>query len=63
MLAFTGFGSERVDVGGHVFGFIAGVGAGGDLSRFDFAGISQERQQQAGQLALGLVALCWILAL
>ena len=63
MLAFTGFGSERVDVGGHVFGFIAGVGAGWYLSRFDFAGISQERQQQAGQLALGLVALCWILAL
>jgi membrane associated rhomboid family serine protease len=63
MLAFTGFGSERVDVGGHVFGFIAGVGAGWYLSRFDFAGISLERQQQAGLLALALVALCWILAL
>lgn len=63
MLAFTGFGAERVDVGGHVFGFIAGVGAGWYLSRFDFTAISRARQQQAGQLAFALIALCWILAL
>ena len=63
MLALTGFGAERVDVGGHVFGFIAGVCAGLQLSRIDFAAIPQERQQQCGILALGLVAFAWVVAL
>lgn len=63
MLAFTGFGSERVDIGGHVFGFVAGVCAGLQLSRIDFAQIPQARQQQSGILAMGLVAFSWILAL
>ncbi|NCF44510.1 MAG: hypothetical protein GWP70_06765, partial [Proteobacteria bacterium] len=63
MLALTGFGAERVDIGGHVFGFIAGVCAGLQLSRIDFAAIRQERQQQCGILALGLIAFAWVLAL
>jgi hypothetical protein len=63
MLAFTGFGSERVDIGGHVFGFVAGVCAGLGLSHIDFSSISRERQQQAGIVAIGLVALSWVLAL
>ena len=63
MLAFTGFGSERVDIGGHVFGFVAGVCAGLGLSHIDFSTISRERQQQAGIVAIGLVALSWVLAL
>ena len=63
MLAFTGFGSERVDVGGHVFGFIAGVCAGLGLSHIDFSAIRRERQQQCGIVAFGLVALSWVLAL
>ena len=63
MLAFTGFGSERVDIGGHVFGFIAGVCAGLKLSHIDFLAISQERQQQCGILAFAVIALSWVLAL
>ena len=63
MLAFTGFGSEGVDIGGHVFGFVAGVCAGLGLSHIDFSTISRERQQQAGIVAIGLVALSWVLAL
>ena len=63
MLAFTGFGSERVDIGGHVFGFIAGVCAGLKLSHIDFLAISQERQQQSGILAFAIIALSWVLAL
>jgi hypothetical protein len=63
MLVFTGFGSERVDVGGHLAGFAFGVIAGLQLSQVDFAAISVQRQQQSGILAVALVALCWILAL
>jgi membrane associated rhomboid family serine protease len=63
MLVFTGFGSELVDVGGHLAGFAFGVIAGLQLSQVDFAAISVQRQQQSGILAVALVALCWILAL
>jgi hypothetical protein len=52
-----------VDIGGHVFGFVAGVCAGLGLSHIDFSTISRERQQQAGIVAIGLVALSWVLAL
>ena len=63
MLAFTGFGSDRVDVGGHVFGFFSGVCAGWYLAKIDFAAISAEKQQQAGIFVFGLVCFAWTLAL
>ena len=63
MLVFTGFGPERVDVGGHLAGFAFGVIAGLQLSRVDFAAISVQRQQQSGILAIAFIVLCWILAL
>lgn len=63
MLVFTGFGSERVDVGGHLAGFIFGVGAGLLLAPMDFSAVSVERQQQCGITAIGLIGFCWVLAL
>ena len=63
MLVFTGFGSQRVDVGGHLAGFAFGVIAGLQLSRVNFANISAQRQQQSGILTIGIIAFCWILAL
>ena len=64
LLAFTGSGGERTDIGAHLWGFAAGLGAGllaawlpvDILRRGDV-------QAAAGFMALGVVAGAWALAL
>ena len=62
LLTYTGFGSERVDVLGHVFGFAAGVGMGLAVAHIDLARISASDQQRAGVFAIILVATAWLFA-
>jgi membrane associated rhomboid family serine protease len=64
LLAFLGFGGERTDVGGHVFGFIAGGALGFALAHLGAAlpqGVPAQRIY--GALACALFALAWLLAL
>ena len=66
ILAFTGFGSERVDVLGHIFGFAAGIGMGliaARAPRLDPHRMSTSDQQRAGAAALILLAAAWCFAL
>jgi membrane associated rhomboid family serine protease len=64
LLAFTGTGGERTDIGAHLWGFAAGLGAG-----LLAAGLPVELlrrrdvQACAGLLALGVVAGAWGLSL
>jgi membrane associated rhomboid family serine protease len=62
LLAFTGAGGENTDLGAHLFGFIAGFGAGLLLARI---GSPQGARPQlvAGIAAIGLIAGAWLLAL
>ena len=65
ILAFTGFGSERVDVLGHVFGFAAGIGMGllaAQIPRLNPARMSEADQQRAGAAAFILMAAAWLWA-
>lgn len=64
LLAYTGAGGERTDVGAHLTGFICGLGAGvlfGSLSPRVFQ--NKFLQVGAGLLALSLVSGAWMLAL
>lgn len=63
LLAFTGFGSENVDIFGHLFGFIAGIAAGLALAHFDPTKLSVADQQRAGGAALFIVAAAWLFAI
>jgi membrane associated rhomboid family serine protease len=64
LVAFLGVGGERTDIGGHVAGFVAGVGLG------FAAAYLPNRLRQSGHLqigavlgALALVSLAWTVAL
>ncbi len=64
LLAYTGAGGERTDIGAHLTGFICGLGSGvlfGSLSQLIFR--SKILQVGAGLLALTLVIGAWMLAL
>jgi len=66
LLAFTGFGSERVDALGHIFGFCAGIGTGllaARLPRLDPRRMSVADQQRAGVAALMVLVAAWVFAL
>ncbi len=62
LLAFLGFGGERVDVGAHVLGFAVGLGAGLALWRAPAAWFAWTRQIWAGAAAPVLVLLAWLVA-
>ncbi len=62
LLAFTGFGSERVDVLGHLFGFAAGISMGLACAHMNLSRISVADQQRAGGFAVLLVATAWFFA-
>ncbi|HEX6994784.1 MAG TPA: rhomboid family intramembrane serine protease [Gammaproteobacteria bacterium] len=63
LLAFTGTGGEQTDIFAHLTGFAAGFGLGAlllhklDVSRVRYA------QAIAGAVAIGLLAVSWVLAL
>ncbi len=61
LLAFTGgFGNQQVDIFGHLFGFLAGIGMGLLVAHIDLARISKADQQRAGFFAAFLVAVAWM---
>lgn len=62
ILAFTGFGGARIDVGGHVFGFTFGIIAGLIFAEIDLRGRSLGDQQRAGLLAFIVVAVAWLVS-
>ena len=63
LLSFTGFGGERVDMMGHVLGFIMGVGTGLAAASYRFEKHSIADQQRAGAFAVFLVVTAWVIAL
>jgi rhomboid protease GluP len=63
ILAFTGFGGERIDVLGHLFGFIAGIVAGLLVANVKVQTRTVADQIRAGGLAIGIVAIAWLAAI
>jgi rhomboid protease GluP len=64
LLAFLGFGGERTDIGGHVWGFVAGGALGLALAHLgDRLPQGAQAQRIYGALACALFALAWLLAL
>ena len=65
LLAFTGTAGENTDLGGHLFGFIAGLGAGLAIARFaPVEWLKQARVQRlAGAAAALLLAAAWVAGL
>jgi rhomboid protease GluP len=64
LLAFTGAGGERTDIGAHLWGFVAGLGAGWLAARLPAEALLAGRMQwTAGLAALATVAAAWGLAL
>ena len=63
ILAFTGFGGQRIDVFGHLFGFIAGIIAGLAVAHVKVQTRTLADQWRAGGLALGLIGIAWGFAL
>lgn len=63
LLAFTGFGSDNVDVMGHLFGFIGGILMGFACAHIRLQNISLADQQRAGIAAIALVISAWSFAL
>lgn len=60
LLAYTGSGGERTDVGAHLTGFLAGGGLGLLAARLDPDRLAAPRVQvAAGLVTLALVALSW----
>ena len=65
ILAFTGFGSDNVDIVGHVLGFAAGIAMGlvaARLPRLNPTHMSLADQQRAGTAALILILSTWLWA-
>lgn len=63
LLAFTGgFGSERVDIFGHLFGFFMGLGMGLFVAHINLEKISKADQQRAGGFAAFMVLFAWLTA-
>jgi rhomboid protease GluP len=65
LLAFTGTAGENTDLGGHLFGFIAGLGAGLAIARFaPVEWLKQVRVQRlAGAAAALVLVAAWIAGL
>jgi membrane associated rhomboid family serine protease len=63
LVAFLGVGGERTDIGGHVGGFVAGVGLGLAAAHLP-ARLRGSRRVQAGCAAAagGVLALAWLAA-
>lgn len=62
LLAFTGTGDERTDVGAHLLGFVAGFGTGLLLTRLPDRFFDRRVQLVSGILALALPVAAWLAA-
>jgi membrane associated rhomboid family serine protease len=63
MLAYMGFGGERVDIGAHVFGFAFGALAGYFVAPLNFHSMGPALQQKLGIAALSIILFSWSIAL
>lgn len=64
LLAYTGAGGERTDIGAHIWGFAAGLGAGWLAALIPRAVLLRATVQGvAGLAAVGALATAWVLAL
>lgn len=63
LLMFTGTGDENTDIGAHLMGFVCGFGLGMLLTVLGRMPAPARVQYMAGSVAVGLLALAWLLAL
>lgn len=64
VLAYTGAGGERTDIGAHIWGFVAGLGAGLLAARVPRALLARRGAQAAAGLAVaGVLVGAWAVAL
>jgi rhomboid protease GluP len=64
LLAYTGAGGERTDIGAHIWGFVAGLAAGLLAARIPRPFLLEARVQGlAGAAVIGGVAMAWWMAL
>lgn len=64
LLAYTGAGGERTDLGAHIWGFVAGLGAGLLAARIPQPMLARGPVQAfSGLVTLAAIALAWLLAL
>ncbi len=63
LLMYTGTGGSNTDIGAHLMGFVSGFGGGVYLTRFKSRLRSDDLQRGSGVLAVGIIVLCWIIAL
>jgi len=63
LLMFTGTGDENTDIGAHLLGFVCGFGTGMLLTMIGKMPAPPRTQLVAGAMALGLVAIAWLVAL
>jgi len=63
LLMFTGTGDENTDIGAHLLGFVCGFGGGMSLTVIGKMPAPPRIQLISGAMALGLIAIAWIVAL
>jgi membrane associated rhomboid family serine protease len=63
LLMFTGTGDENTDIGAHLLGFVCGFGTGMLLTMIGKMPAPPRTQKAAGGIALGLIAISWLIAL
>ena len=63
LLMFTGTGDENTDIGAHLLGFVCGFATGMLLTVIGKMPAPPQIQKAAGSIALGLVAISWLIAL
>lgn len=64
VLAYTGAGGERTDIGAHIWGFVAGLGAGVLAARLPAEVLTRPVVQRvAGLTVAGALGTAWLLAL
>ena len=63
LLMFTGTGDENTDIGAHLLGFVCGFAPGMLLTVIGKMPAPPQIHKAAGGVALGLIALSWLIAL
>ena len=63
LLMFTGTGDDNTDIGAHLMGFVCGFAAGMLLTVLGRNPAPAHVQRTSGLLAIGVIAMAWLLAL
>ncbi|MDH3819994.1 MAG: rhomboid family intramembrane serine protease [Gammaproteobacteria bacterium] len=63
LLMFTGTGDENTDIGAHLLGFVCGFATGMLLTVIGRMPAPPRVQKAAGGVAVGLIAVSWLIAL